>query len=53
MEAAVAGLDRRDRLVEPDPVAVERYAALRAAVFDRAGRDLKPIEAGLARWRGE
>jgi len=53
MEAAVAGLVRRDRIVEPDPVALERYATLRAEVFDRAGRDLKPIEAGLARWRQE
>ena len=52
MEAAVAGLVRHDRIVEPDPSAVERYAGLRSAVFDRAGRDLKPIEAGLAHWRG-
>lgn len=53
MAAAVAGLERRDRVVEPDPVAVARYAELRHEVFDRAGRDLKPVEAGLARWRGE
>lgn len=53
MSAAVAALHRRDRIVEPDPAAVERYATLRREVFDRAGGDLKAIEAGLARWRGE
>jgi xylulokinase len=53
MESAVSGLMRRDRLVEPDAETVARYDALRSGVFERAGRDLKPVEAGLARWRGE
>ncbi len=53
MESAVSGLLRRDRVVEPDTETVARYDALRNAVFERAGRDLKPVEAGLARWRGE
>ena len=51
VEAAVAGLERKEYRVDPDPRAVARYEDLRAGVFEATGDALKPLEAALARWR--
>ncbi len=51
IERAVAGLERRDHVVEPDPATTERYDALRRDVFEKAGHALRPIDAALATWR--
>jgi xylulokinase len=53
IESAVAGLERQDAVVDPDPALVARYDALREQVFAKAGPALKPVEAGLAAWRGD
>jgi xylulokinase len=52
VEAAVAGLDRKDRIVEPEPKIAARYEALREGVFAPASGALKPLESALAVWRG-
>jgi len=51
IDAAVANLERRDYVVEPDPATTERYDALRSLVFERATDALRPIDAVLATWR--
>lgn len=53
IEAAVAGLERSDRMVSPEPDVVERYEALRNTVFEQAGGTLRPLETALAAWRGD
>lgn len=53
VETAVSGLDRRESTVEPEPDVAARYDALRETVFEPASGALKPVERGLAVWRGE
>ena len=51
VDTAVANLERREYLLEPDPATVERYDALRREVFEKATDALRPIDAALAGWR--
>lgn len=53
IESSVAGLERQDAIVEPDPTLTARYDALREDVFARVGPALRPVEAALAGWRRE
>jgi xylulokinase len=50
MEAALAQLDRREHIVEPD-AAAERYAALRTMVFEKVHARLAPINRDLGAFR--
>jgi xylulokinase len=47
LDAALAGLDRRDHVVEPQRDLVERYDALRAAVFEPLQPTLTPLNRAL------
>ncbi|HET7716571.1 MAG TPA: FGGY family carbohydrate kinase [Bauldia sp.] len=51
IESAVAGLERRDAVVKPDPALAARYDALRETVFARTPAALRPLDAALAGWR--
>ncbi len=48
-DAAIAGLDRKEHVVEPD-AAAERYAELRTTVFERIQEEMRPINARLAQF---
>jgi len=48
LDAALAALERRDHVVEPDPALVERYDALHESVFARFQATLKPLNRELA-----
>ena len=52
IDSAVANLERRDFVVDPDPATTERYDMLRREVFEKAAHALRPIDAALAGWRG-
>jgi xylulokinase len=47
LDAALAGLDRRDHVVEPQRGLVERYDALRATVFEPLQPALRPLNRAL------
>jgi len=47
LDAALAGLDRRDHVVEPQHDLVDRYDALRATVFEPLQPALKPLNRAL------
>jgi xylulokinase len=46
-DAAVAALDRKEHVVQPDATA-ERYAELRTMVFERVQESMRPVNASLA-----
>jgi xylulokinase len=48
LDAALADLDRRDHVVEPQREQVERYDALRETVFAALQPALKPLNRALA-----
>ncbi|MCB1501667.1 MAG: hypothetical protein KDK07_18095 [Bauldia sp.] len=53
VEAAVGGVERSETIVQPEAEVAERYEALRGTVFEKAGHALRPLETGLAAWRGD
>jgi sugar (pentulose or hexulose) kinase len=48
LDAALATLDRRESVVEPDPAATEYYRRLQAGVFDPLQATLRPANQALA-----
>ena len=48
LDAALAALDRKEHVVEPDPVTAERYAELRTIVFEPIQDQMRPINTNLA-----
>lgn len=48
LDAALAGLDRRDHIVEPQRDRVDRYDTLRTTVFEPLQPALKPLNRALA-----
>jgi xylulokinase len=48
LDVALAGLERRDHVVEPEPALTQRYDALHAAVFAQFQATLKPLNRELA-----
>ncbi len=51
-DAAVASLERKEYIVEPEAAAVERYDRLRTSVFERTHERLRPINRGLVEFAG-
>ena len=52
LDTAVAGLDRKEHVIEPDLATAERYAELRTIVFERIQDQMRPINASLAAFAG-
>ncbi len=51
-DAAWRGIERTEHLIEPDAEWAERYARLRAIVFERIQDEMRPINARLAAFTG-